>query len=118
MFLLAALTGGGCPVDVTALGYFRKHCEQLRSPLYKSHCKEQSSEQDETNQVQAVKDDNETDNSTSLHRRSDVACLEPDQADQPVIFFGGTETALRWAGYMDGAVESGIRVAKEAVASL
>ena len=29
------------------------------------------------------------------------------------IHFAGTETATVWAGYMDGAVRSGERVAKE-----
>jgi monoamine oxidase len=33
-------------------------------------------------------------------------------------FFGGTETATRWAGYMEGAVESGERAAREALAVL
>lgn len=32
------------------------------------------------------------------------------------IHWAGTETATRWMGYMDGAIESGIRVAKEVVA--
>jgi hypothetical protein len=29
------------------------------------------------------------------------------------IHFAGTETAMRWRGYMDGAVESGQRTARE-----
>ena len=33
------------------------------------------------------------------------------------IHWAGTETATRWAGYMDGAVESGRRVAGEIVCS-
>jgi monoamine oxidase len=34
------------------------------------------------------------------------------------IHWAGTETATIWAGYMDGAVRSGQRAAKEALASL
>jgi monoamine oxidase len=34
------------------------------------------------------------------------------------IHWAGTETATRWIGYMDGAVESGERAAKEVLASL
>jgi monoamine oxidase len=34
------------------------------------------------------------------------------------LHFAGTETATRWAGYFDGAVESGRRVADEIVAAL
>ena len=29
------------------------------------------------------------------------------------IHFAGTETARQWMGYVDGAVESGVRVAEE-----
>jgi monoamine oxidase len=29
------------------------------------------------------------------------------------LHFAGTETAARWPGYMDGAVESGLRAARE-----
>lgn len=34
------------------------------------------------------------------------------------IHFAGTETATRWAGYLDGAVQSGERVAREVVTAL
>ena len=34
----------------------------------------------------------------------------------PAIHFAGTETGQSWAGYMDGAVESGLRVASEVLA--
>jgi monoamine oxidase len=34
------------------------------------------------------------------------------------IHWAGTETATIWAGYMDGAVRSGKRAAKEALAAL
>jgi len=34
------------------------------------------------------------------------------------IHWAGTETATIWAGYMDGAVRSGQRAAKEALAEL
>ena len=34
------------------------------------------------------------------------------------IHWAGTETATRWAGYMDGAVQSGERAAREALAQL
>jgi monoamine oxidase len=34
------------------------------------------------------------------------------------IHWAGTETALRWNGYMEGAVESGERAAKEVIAAL
>jgi len=34
------------------------------------------------------------------------------------IHFAGTETAELWAGYMDGAVRSGERAAREVVAAL
>jgi monoamine oxidase len=39
---------------------------------------------------------------------------------QPVgrIHWAGTETATIWAGYMDGAVRSGERAAREALAAL
>lgn len=39
---------------------------------------------------------------------------------QPVgrLHWAGTETATRWMGYMDGAVESGVRAADEALAAL
>jgi monoamine oxidase len=33
------------------------------------------------------------------------------------IHWAGTETARRWAGYMDGAVESGVRAAQEVIAA-
>ncbi|GFS96914.1 amine oxidase B [Nephila pilipes] len=29
------------------------------------------------------------------------------------IYFAGTETAVKWSGYMDGAVEAGERAARE-----
>ena len=34
---------------------------------------------------------------------------------QPVgnVYFAGTETATKWTGYMDGAVEAGERAARE-----
>lgn len=66
--------GGGCPVDIPAIGYFREHSQQLRIPLRSS---------------QSV----------------------------DVIYFAGTETALKWVGYMDGAVESAHRVAAELLKS-
>jgi monoamine oxidase len=34
------------------------------------------------------------------------------------VHWAGTETAVRWNGYMDGAVESGMRAADEVVAAL
>jgi len=34
------------------------------------------------------------------------------------IFWAGTETATVWNGYMDGAVQSGGRVAQEVLAGL
>ena len=34
------------------------------------------------------------------------------------VHFAGTETARRWMGYIDGAVESGIRAAKEVTARM
>ena len=34
------------------------------------------------------------------------------------IFFAGTETSTVWSGYMDGAVQSGQRAAKEVFSSL
>ena len=34
------------------------------------------------------------------------------------IHFAGTETAMEWNGYMEGAVESGERAAAEVVAAL
>jgi monoamine oxidase len=34
------------------------------------------------------------------------------------LHFAGTETAIRWAGYMDGAIESGLRAADEVDARL
>lgn len=40
-----------------------------------------------------------------------------DSGLPPVVFFAGTETASSWIGYMDGAVESGGRVAAEVLAS-
>lgn len=35
-----------------------------------------------------------------------------------LVHWAGTETAMQWMGYMDGAVESGERVAKEVAAAL
>ena len=35
-----------------------------------------------------------------------------------LVHWAGTETALQWTGYMDGAVESGERAAKEVVTAL
>jgi len=35
-----------------------------------------------------------------------------------LMHWAGTETAVRWSGYMDGAVESGDRAAKEVIAAL
>lgn len=69
-----AFGGGGCPVDVSPMGFFREHSQQLRRTL----------------QI--------TDSEGIVHEK---------------IYFAGTETALRWVGYMDGAVESALRVAKE-----
>lgn len=66
---------GGCPVDISALGFFREHSKHLRSPI-------------------------------CVSRRSDESLT-------PAIHFAGTETATSWVGYMDGAVESGIRAAAE-----
>jgi monoamine oxidase len=39
---------------------------------------------------------------------------------QPVgrIYFAGTETATRWSGYMEGAVEAGERAAREVLNAL
>ncbi len=39
---------------------------------------------------------------------------------QPVgrIFWAGTETATRWMGYIDGAIESGVRAAQEVLETL
>jgi monoamine oxidase len=34
------------------------------------------------------------------------------------LHWAGTETAMRWAGYMDGAAESGQRAAREVIAAL
>ncbi len=34
------------------------------------------------------------------------------------IHWAGTETATRWMGYMDGALESGERVAREVLDAL
>ncbi len=34
------------------------------------------------------------------------------------LHWAGTETAMRWAGYMDGAAESGLRAAREVIAAL
>jgi monoamine oxidase len=34
------------------------------------------------------------------------------------VHFAGTETADHWAGYMDGAVRSGERAAREVLAQL
>ena len=56
----AGFGGGGCPVDVSAMGYFREHSQQLRKPLQ-------------------------------------------SQKSRSVVYFAGTETALRWVGYMVGA---------------
>lgn len=34
------------------------------------------------------------------------------------IHFAGTETALEWTGYMDGAIEAGYRASKEVISLL
>ena len=34
------------------------------------------------------------------------------------LYFAGTETATRWSGYMDGAVEAGERAAREVLHAL
>ena len=34
------------------------------------------------------------------------------------IHWAGTETATEWAGYMDGAIDSGLRAAGEVLAEL
>ena len=43
-----------------------------------------------------------------------------DELRRPVgrIHWAGTETATAWAGYMDGAIESGQRAAAEVLAAL
>ncbi len=49
------------------------------------------------------------------------AILEYGQAMRDpigLLHWAGTETAVRWSGYMDGAVESGDRAASEALAAL
>ncbi|XP_071955123.1 amine oxidase [flavin-containing]-like [Antedon mediterranea] len=35
-----------------------------------------------------------------------------------LVYFAGTETAIKWSGYMDGAVEAGERAAREVLHSL
>ena len=44
----------------------------------------------------------------------------PERVREPVgrIHWAGTETATEWAGYMDGAIESGQRAAAEVLAAL
>jgi monoamine oxidase len=40
------------------------------------------------------------------------------RASEGRIFFAGAHTALRWTGFIDGAIESGIRAAQETLALL
>ena len=63
-----------------------------------------------TNQLKEIQHDDETSSNPVVESKLD--------SETPVVFFGGTETALQWAGYMDGAVESGLRVAEEVLNSL
>jgi hypothetical protein len=49
-------------------------------------------------------------------RRADVVIVGAGIAG--LVHWAGTETATRWAGYMDGAVESGERAADEVLAAL
>ena len=113
--------GGGCPVDISALGFFRKHVSQLRKPLYRPAIGPS------INNINTNSGANMThENKNKSKNTEDIKKKEldfgfdkaPSESVFPVVFFGGTETALHWAGYMDGAVESGIRVAAEALNSL
>jgi len=56
---------------------------------------------------------------TVKYLTGEYAILPPDSR-RPVgrIHWAGTETSTIWAGYMDGAVRSGQRAAKEALAGL
>jgi monoamine oxidase len=40
------------------------------------------------------------------------------RAPQGRVHFAGTETAARWPGYLDGAIEAGERAAAEVLARL
>ena len=51
------------------------------------------------------------------HRTQLRIPLKNDVGDN-VVFFAGTETAGKWIGYMDGAVESGKRVCEETLQSM
>lgn len=85
--------GGGCPVDISAIGYFREHVQHLRSPLIVPYDPSSSTE---------------------------MPCIGSSEYNKSheAIFFAGTETAVRWCGYMEGAVESGQRAAREVLLSL
>lgn len=43
-----------------------------------------------------------------------VRCLSGLQAPEGNVFFAGSETANGWNGFIDGAIESGLRAAREA----
>jgi monoamine oxidase len=46
------------------------------------------------------------------------AAVQSLRSAHGAVLFAGTETAVQWAGYMDGAVRAGERAAKQAVARL
>ena len=54
---------------------------------------------------------------TGAGARAGVGTKDSTTSKIPVVFFAGTETALCWTGYMEGAVESAKRVSAEVISS-
>lgn len=111
--------GGGCPVDISALGFFRQHVDQLRKPLFHTPVTSTAAATAENSNNIDEMDVKEKKMELNRKERVDHANNPAKNSIQcPVVFFGGTETAQQWAGYMDGAVEAAMRVATETLDSL
>lgn len=103
--------GGGCPADIIAMGFFREQASHLSRPL---SCGSQGIRKDGAKT--GVKDTSNTINplvESLINNDDHYEAHGPD-----VVFFAGTETALSWIGYMEGAVDSGFRAAELVLISL
>jgi len=138
------LGSGGCPVDIAAMGFFAKHGRLLSQPLALQSQRRGHDVRDTSARRTDGEENDDDDHGSSLARpllapaaAADTdessghpasravdlhfECVGANDAAAPslrCVFFAGTETATRWIGYMDGAIESGQRAAAEVVASL
>lgn len=131
--------GGGCPVDIAAIGFFKQQARYMGVPLVlgwqgitdssvittlqpRLEILVESVASNAGESLVASADDKPKEYflgvlATENGRPNTEVPRTPD-AMSPSLFFAGTETASRWIGYMDGAVESGQRAAAELLWSL